>query len=144
MLIHTVMAGRFFETGDAGSMGRATPLLYVPPEGFAPLNFSKSYMLGLTMMGGDRISAVKFFVTVSAQPWLNGDSPCFGQVIEGQEVAFNISQVKAYSNHRPIEDLFIEKVDVFSVGEPDPIPEPQPYVPTRKKLEFRAQPGTSR
>ena len=140
MMIHTVVAGRLFETGDAGSLGRATPVLFVPEEGFAPLNFSLPYMMGMTRMGGGRISAVKFFVTIAAQPWLNGENPCFGQVIEGREVLHNISQVKTYSSRRPIEDLFIDKIDVFAVGDPAPIPEPVPYTPQRKKLEFR---GTS-
>jgi len=137
MPIHTVLAGRFFETGDAGSMGGAMPLLYVPPEGFAPLNFSMPYMLGMTQMSGARISAVKFFVTVSAQPWLNGDSPCFGQVVEGQETVFNISQVKSYSNKKPIEDLIIEAIKVFPVGDPSPLPKPEPYQPKMKQVEFR-------
>lgn len=144
MLIHTVVAGRLFETGDAGSIGRTMPLLFVPPEGFVPLNFSMPYMMGMTLMGGGRISAVKFFVTVAAQPWLNGDNPCFGQVIEGREVVFNISQVKTYSSRRPIEDLLIETIDLFSVGDPAPIPEPVPFKPKRKHVEFRDSSDTPR
>ena len=143
MMIHTVVAGRLFETGDAGAMGRSMPLLFVPEEGFAPLNFSMPYMMGMTRMGGGRISAVKFFVTIAAQPWLNGENPCFGQVVEGREVLFNISQVKTYSSRRPIDDLFIEKIDVFAVGDPAPLPEPKFYQPTRKHIEFRGTPDSS-
>jgi peptidyl-prolyl cis-trans isomerase A (cyclophilin A) len=141
MLIHTVVAGRLFETGDAGAMGRSMPLLFVPEEGFAPLNFSMPYMMGMTRMGGGRISAVKFFVTIAAQPWLNGENPCFGQVVEGREVLFNISQVKTYPSRRPIEDLFIEKIDVFAVGDPKPIPEAEHYTPRRLHIEFREKSG---
>jgi peptidylprolyl isomerase len=137
MLIHTVVAGRLFETGDAGSIGGVMPLLYVPDEGFGPLDFSRSYMMGMTRMGGGRISAVKFFVTAAGQPWLSGQNPCFGQVVEGKEVVFNISQVRSYSNRRPIEDIFIEKIRIFKVGDPPPLPEPVPFKPTRKKLELR-------
>jgi peptidyl-prolyl cis-trans isomerase A (cyclophilin A) len=144
MMIHTVIAGRLFETGDAGAIGRTMPLLFVPEEGFAPLNFSMPYMMGMTRMGGARISAAKFFVTIAAQPWLNGESPCFGQVIEGREILFNISQVKTYSSRRPIEDILIEKIDLFAVGEPAPIPEPVPHKPKRKHVEFRDSSDPSR
>jgi len=143
MMIHTVIAGRLFETGDAGSMGRSMPLLFVPDEGFAPLNFSMPHMMGMTRMGGGRTSAVKFFVTIAAQPWLNRENPCFGQVIEGKEVLYNISQVKTYPNRRPIEDLLIDKIDVFAIGDPAPIPEPVVFKPQRKQVEFRGKTDTS-
>ncbi len=136
MPIHTVLAGRLFETGDAGALGRSMPLLYVPEERVTPINFGRGGRLGHTRMSGARISGVKFFVTASAQPWLNGESPCFGAVVEGQEIVFNISQVKAYSSRKPIGDIWIEKIRVFAIGDPPPIPDPQPYQPKRKKLEF--------
>ena len=140
MRIQTVQAGRLFETGDATEQGRSTPLLYLPYEGYGPLDFSRPYMMGYTLLGGARISAVKFFVTASGQPWLNGDNPCFGQVVAGQNVVFNISQVKAYSSRSPIEDIFIERVDVFRVGDPPPLPEPVPFKPKKKHVSFRNGP----
>jgi len=132
MMIHTVSAGRMFETGDAGSMGRGTPMLFVPEtEGTGPVNFNQSYVLGMTRMAGARVSASRFFVTVASQPALNGESPCFGVVVDGRETVFNISQVKAYSNQRPITDVFVERIYVFSVGDVAPLPEPQVYEPRR-------------
>jgi cyclophilin family peptidyl-prolyl cis-trans isomerase len=137
MLIHTVLAGRFFETGDAGAMGRAMPMLFVPEEGLGPVNFNLPYVAGMTRLGGPRISGAKFFVTVAAQPSLNGRSPCFGQVVDGRETVFNISQVKSYSNQRPIQDVRIERIRIFPVGEPPPLPAPEPYQPRRKEVELR-------
>ena len=138
MLIHTVYAGRLFETGDAGAMGRAMPMLFVPEdEGHGPVNFNSPYVLGMTRVGAGRISGAKFFVTVASQPWLNGSSPCFGEVVDGRETVFNISQVKAYSNRRPIRDVRIETIRIFPVGDPPPLPAPEPYQPRRKEVEQR-------
>jgi peptidyl-prolyl cis-trans isomerase A (cyclophilin A) len=141
MPIHTVVAGRLFETGDAGSLGRAMPSVYVPPEGFGPIDFSRRSVLAHTRMGGGRISGVKFFVTASPAPWLYGENPIFGIVVEGAEVVFNISQVRTYSNRKPIEDLFVEKIRIFAVGEPAPLPEPEPYTPERIEIEFSGSDG---
>jgi len=137
MPIETVMAGKFFETGDGSALGRGTPMMFVPEdEGAGPVNFNQSFMLGLTRLAGARISAAKFFVTVAAQPWLNGESPCFGSVMDGRETVFNISQVKSYSSHRPVDEVRIERVRIFAVGDPPPLPEPEPYQPQRKEVEF--------
>ena len=100
-------------------------------EGTGPVNFNQSYVLGMTRMAGARVSASRFFVTVASQPALNGESPCFGVVVDGRETVFNISQVKAYSNQRPITDVFVERIYVFSVGDVAPLPEPQVYEPRR-------------
>jgi len=139
MPIETVMAGKFFESGDGAALGRGTPMMFVPEhEGAGPVNFNQPYMLGLTRLAGARISAAKFFVTVAAQPWLNGESPCFGSVMDGRETIFNISQVKAYSSHRPIDEVRIEHIRIFAVGDPPALPEPEPYQPQRKEIEFDA------
>ena len=53
-----------------------------------------------------------------------------------QPIPWNISQVKAYSNRRPIEDVIIERVRIFAVGDPPPLPEPRPYTPVRKEIRF--------
>ena len=84
-----------------------------------------------------------FFVTASAQPWLNGTAPCFGAVIEGTEVVFNISQVKATSYGKPLEPVEILTIDIFKVGNPDPIPEIEPYQPELIDIEFN-RPGDSK
>ena len=122
-------AGFTFEVGRLSGSGAAAPLVYVPQEGPGPVNFFAGGRLGMGRSPLGRISAVIFFVTVSAQPWLNGEHPCFGDVVEGEEVAFKISEVKTYSNGRPLEDIRIERIRIFEVGDPSPLPEPTPYYP---------------
>ncbi len=136
--IHKCKAGQRFETGDRSGTGRGAPLIYVPPdEGHGPVNFSAGGRVGMTRSAGGKISAVQFFVTASGQPFLNRKHPCFGVVIEGHNNVFNISQVKVYSSGRPIKPITVEKVRVFKVGDPAPLPEPEHYEPVPLKFGRR-------
>lgn len=138
ILVHKALAGRHFEAGDPRGTGRGAPDLSVPLEGLGPVNFATGGRLGMTRDGG-RVSAVQFFATASGEPWLNGDHPCFGVIVSGITVVRNISQVKTYSNDRPVDPPVIERVRIFSVGEPAPLPTPTPY--RRQRVEFEARPG---
>jgi peptidyl-prolyl cis-trans isomerase A (cyclophilin A) len=123
-------AGMNFEIGRLSGAGTVGPLLYVPLEPLGPVNFYKGARLGFGHTPLGRVSATIFFITVSSQPWLNGEHPCFGEVVSGDDVAFNIAQVKTFSNGRPLEDVTIKKIDVFKIGDPPPLQEPRPYYPT--------------
>lgn len=137
--IHLADAGIRFEAGCPRGTGNHAPEIFVPPE-FGPINFSKPGRLGMVRDTG-RISGVMFFATSAGSPWLNKQHPCFGAVVQGRDVIDAISQVKTYPNKRPIEPPpVIEKIRIFSVGEPDPLPEPQPYYPQRPKFEQKPRP----
>jgi peptidyl-prolyl cis-trans isomerase A (cyclophilin A) len=129
-------AGERFEAGGLDAdPSRPAPELYVSPaEGKGPVNFGKSFRMGLTGAYGARISAVKFFITAAPLPYFNGRYPCLGTVVEGQEVVRHITEVKTFRQGRPIDPIQIHKIRVFSVGGPDPLPEPQPYVPRLKSF----------
>jgi len=138
--VHKALAGMRFETGDPTGTGRGGPALYVPEEGRGPVNFSVAGRLGMTRAPGSRISAHQFFVTASAQPFLNGFHPCFGVVIVGRDVVMEISAVKTYSNGRPIEPVTIESVRIFTIGDPPPLAAPKPHQPRLERA--RPIPGT--
>lgn len=135
--VHLASAGQRFETGDRTGTGRGAPQLWIPLEGTGPVDFSGAGRLGMTRSSGGRVSGVQFFVSAASLPWLNAQHPCFGIVLEGREVAFDIAGVKTYENGRPIDDVLIERVRVFAVGSPAPLPEPQPYTPPRVEFELR-------
>ena len=124
-------AGMNFEIGRLSGAGTVGPLLYLPVGSTGPVNFYKGGRLGFGQTPLGRISATNFFVTVSPQPWLNGEHPCFGEVVSGESVAFNIAQVKTYNNGRPLEDVRVEQIEIFTVGDPPPLQEPRPYYPPR-------------
>jgi len=132
--VHRSVAGRHFEAGDPRGTGRGAPDLFVPREGLGPITFNAPGRLGMTK-DGPRISAVQFFATAAGEPWLSSGHPCFGVVISGLEVIQNISQVKTYANGRPVEPPVIESVNIFSIGEPPPLPDPEPYQPQFRQLK---------
>jgi len=134
--IHKAEAMKRFEAGDRSGTGRRAPKLYVAPEGDGPANFSVGYRLGMTRAPGARISAVQFFVTVAPEPYLTGRHPCFGTVLEGRDVVRRITEVKTYTNGRPVEPVVIEKIRIFTVGPEVELPEPVEYRPKPDKLEL--------
>ena len=139
--IHKALAGKRFEAGDPRGTGLTPAEMYVPPEEVqGPINFNRPGRLGMTADSG-RFSAVQFFATMSAQPWLSGRYPCFGEVVRGRTVIENISQVKTYPNDRPIDAPVIELIRIFSAGNPDPLPEPERYWPQQRKLEQANDPA---
>lgn len=137
--IHLAEAGMRFEAGDRGGTGRTPPLIWIPLEGQRPVTFHVPAALGMTSSGGERISGVQFFVTAAAQPWLSSRHPLFGVVVEGRDVVRAISEVKTYSNGRPIDPVLIEKVRIFSVGDVEALPTPREFTPTRTSLQEAAQ-----
>lgn len=140
--VHKAIAGRQFEAGDQTGSGKAAPSIYVPyDEGQGPVNFNIRGRMGLTRASGRRISAVQFFVTASASPWLTGHYPCVGVVVHGLDVVTRITSVKTYSNGRPIDNIAIEKIRIFSMGEVEPLPEPVPFKPSPLKMAPRKKNG---
>jgi peptidyl-prolyl cis-trans isomerase A (cyclophilin A) len=130
--IHNVRAGLLIEMGDWTGTGKGAPPLYVPMEGQGPVNFSQGGRLGMARPNFS-YSAVQFFATASGNWRLNGSFPCFGIIVEGTEVIWELSQTKSYRNGRPIVMPRIESIRIFKVGDPLPLPEPR-QVPQPKLI----------
>ena len=129
--VHYAKAGMTFEVGRRSGPGGVAPFIYVPLEGTGPVSFYEAGRLGLGRSPLGRTSGVIFFVTVTPQPWLNGDHPCFAEVVSGLDVAFAITEVKTYTNTgRPIDEIRVDKIEILAVGDPPPLPEPKAHVPT--------------
>ena len=134
--IHNVRAGLLFEAGDWTGTGKGAPPLYVPDEGHGPINFSQGGRLGMARPQR-RPSAVQFFVTYAASPRLNRAFPCFGEVVEGREVVFQISQQKSYGNGL----VHLVEVDVAEQGGDHPALGQPPFSSlVRSRLSSRAAP----
>lgn len=136
--IHFAKAGYLFEAGYRHGNTRAPPL-FVPHEGQSKSGFShRGGRLGMKTIGAG-ISGVVFFVTASPMRGFDGKYPCFGSVVSDLETVFRITEVTTYDNGRPIEPVTIEKIRIFSVGDPPPLPEPLPYTPQPVPLEADPQ-----
>lgn len=142
-LVTRAKGGLMFEAGDKSGTGGFAPAIFVPLEGAEPVNFSLGHRVGLKKLGGGQVSATRFFITASAQPFLTGEHSCIGVVVEGQSNVFEITAVKTRPSGDPIEDVVFHQIRVFRVGNPAPLPEPIPYFPPpmMKKME-RSDPSS--
>lgn len=134
--VHRIVAGQRFEVGDRTATGRGAAPVYVPQE-LGAVDFSKPYRLGMTRAPLGRISGSLFFVTADAQPFLSRRHPCFGVVVDGDSVIRNITRLRANSSGKPLERVLLERVRIFGVGDPEPLPEPSAYVPPVQQFRPR-------
>ena len=136
--IHLAEAGSRFEAGSPNGYGHGGPSLWVPPEEMdGPVNFNVRGRLGMTRSTARKLSAYQFFVTASGIPHRSGQQSCFGAVVTGLDVVMNISTVKTYPNGRPIDPVIIERIRIFAIGDPPPLPEPVKYRPTTITIKAR-------
>jgi peptidyl-prolyl cis-trans isomerase A (cyclophilin A) len=126
--VYRAEAARFFQVGKETSAGGYTPFIYVPALQNQPVNFHQGYRLG-NIRVGPKLSAARIVITAASMPGFTNTVTCFGAVVEGQETIFNISSVKTQPNGQPIEPVLIERMRIFSVGDPEPLPDPVPYLP---------------
>jgi peptidyl-prolyl cis-trans isomerase A (cyclophilin A) len=135
--VHLAHSGGRFEAGDRLGTGRGSPPIVIPREVGGPIRFDRPGRLGMTIEAGGRVSGVQFFATSQGHPWFNGAHPCFGEIVDGLSVVAAISQVKTYSNGRPIEPVVIERVRILPLGNPPPLPEPLPFRPEPIEFQLR-------
>jgi peptidyl-prolyl cis-trans isomerase A (cyclophilin A) len=64
---------------------------------------------------GPNTNGSQFFITVAATPWLDKRHTIFGEVVEGQDVADNISKLPRDSNDRPRTPVILQHVGIERV-----------------------------
>lgn len=139
--VYLAKAGLRFEAGDPTSTGGGGPPLWVSSkEGGGPVNFHAAGRLGLNLTPGRGASPYSFFITAAAQPQFSGLYPCFGTVVQGLDVILRITAVKTRRDDRPIEPVLINKVRIFTVGDPPGLAEPVSYQAKPKRFAPRPRP----
>ena len=66
---------------------------------------------------GPNTNGSQFFITSVPTPWLDGKHTVFGKVVAGEEVIDAISKVEKGAGDKPVTNVVLEKVSVFSKGD---------------------------
>lgn len=87
---HRVLPGFVAQAGDPSGTGYGTPGYAFINEISPDLKFDGPGVVGMANAGPDS-NGSQFFITYSVQPKLDGDYTIFGRVIQGMDVATNLT-----------------------------------------------------
>jgi peptidyl-prolyl cis-trans isomerase A (cyclophilin A) len=91
-VFHRVVPGGFIQGGDPAGTGDGDPAAPVPDELRPGARFDRPGLLGMASWGPGT-SQTQFFITLAAQPDLDGQYTLFGELVEGLDVAKAIAAV---------------------------------------------------
>jgi len=114
-IFHRVIKDFMIQGGDPQGNGMGGPGYKFEDE----KNDLKHSGKGILSMAnsGPNTNGSQFFITEVATPWLDGRHTIFGEVVKGEETIDRISDVEKDSRDRPITDVLLEKVKIFTKGD---------------------------
>ncbi len=113
LIFHRVIPDFMIQGGDPLGSGAGGPGYSFEDEIITGLHLVKG-TLAMANSGKDTNGSQFFIVTKKAVPWLDGDHTNFGQVMEGQNIADEISLVDADpKNNKPNEDVVIKTIVIL-------------------------------
>lgn len=119
---HRVIPGFMIQGGDPIGTGEGSPGYQFEDEIDPNMNFDAAGVLAMAN-SGPNTNGSQFFITVAPATHLNGHYSIFGQVVSGQEVADNISQVPRDEQDKPLTPVKILRISIRSVANTQPKPE---------------------
>lgn len=113
LLFHRVISNFVIQGGDPTGLGTGGPGYTIMDEYHPKMNHDSAGVIAMANKGPNTASAgSQFYLTLSAQPHLDGDYAVFGTCIKGLEIVKKIGNVPTNTSDRPLTDVVMDSLRI--------------------------------